>query len=366
MRLLQVVESAATGVGRHVMDLSGGLLERGDEVVLAYADWRMDRMFAEGLARLEPKGLKAIKLPFSREIGPEDLRSIRALRDLIRTHGPFDAVHGHSSKGGAVARVAARTVPRRLYTPHAYITMAPTIGVRKFRLYRALERYLARLGTGTVCVSHHEKAHAVGTLGIPAPTVHVVHNGVAGPARGDRESIRAELGVQEGDVAFGFVGRLWTQKNPLLAVDAFARLRAVHPEARLLMVGTGDLEDAIRARGVPGVELLGERNGPQTMHAFDAFVLPSDYEGFPYVTLEAMATGVPVISTETGAIGEAVRDGVDGFLVPPGDATALSGAMARLMADPALRARMGASARERAGSFTIDGMVEKIRTLYAG
>ncbi|RYG38399.1 glycosyltransferase family 1 protein [bacterium] len=364
MRVLQVVESAATGVGRHVIDLCGGLLEHGDEVVLAYADWRMDRMFAEGLARLEPKGLRAIKIPFSREIGPEDLRSIRALRDLIRTQGPFDAVHGHSSKGGAVARVAARTVPRRLYTPHAYITMSPTIGVRKFRLYRALERYLARLGTGTVCVSHHEKAHAVGTLGLSPASVHVVHNGVAGPASGNRAQVRAELGLSEEEVAFGFVGRLWAQKNPLLAVEAFARIREHHPEARLLMVGTGDLDDAIRARDVPGIELLGERNGPQMMHAFDAFVLPSAYEGFPYVTLEAMVTGVPVISTETGAIGEAVRDGLDGYLVPPGDAEALAGAMSRLVADPGLRARMGGQARTQANLFTVDGMVNKIRDLY--
>ncbi|CAN5523539.1 glycosyltransferase family 4 protein [soil metagenome] len=365
MRLLQVVESAATGVGRHVIDLCGGLLERGDDVTLAYADWRMDKMFAQGLEILQAKGLKTTKLPFSREIGPEDLRSIRALSDFIRKEGSFDAIHGHSSKGGAAARIAGKRVPVRMYTPHAYITMSPTIGPRKFKFYRALERYLARLGTGTVCVSHHEKAHGVGTLKIPASSIHVVHNGVAGPAPGNRNTLRQELGVAEDETTFGFVGRLWSQKNPLLAVDAFAKVRAIHPRTRLLMVGTGEFDTEIRRRDVPGVDLLGERNGPEMMHAFDVFVLSSEYEGFPYVTLEAMATGVPVVSTETGAIGEAVRDGEDGYLVPPSNPEALADAMI-CMIDPGRRAQMGAAARRRAEDFTIDAMVKKVRTLYAG
>src|SRR5438045_5689697 len=111
LRVLLVVESSAAGTGRHVMDLAEGLLARGCEVHLIYSARRMDQMFADRLAKLP--AMKRLSLPMRRNIHPGDFGIVRAVRRYLGEFGPFDLIHGHSSKGGAVARLAAigRGVP---------------------------------------------------------------------------------------------------------------------------------------------------------------------------------------------------------------------------------------------------------------
>src|SRR5579862_7837079 len=105
MRVLFVVESSLAGTGRHVLDLSEGLLRRGCEVHLLYATRRADRLFLDRLGALP--GLRSAVVPMRTGIHPSDLPAVLAVRRYAREFGPFDVIHGHSSKGGAMARLAA-------------------------------------------------------------------------------------------------------------------------------------------------------------------------------------------------------------------------------------------------------------------
>ena len=168
-----------------------------------------------------------------------------------------------------------------------------------------------------------------------------------------RQRIRAALGVPEEAVVVLAVSRLvWHKGYPELA----AAMRAV-PGAMLWVVGERlasdrgpDMAALLRGAGLGArLRLLGYRDDvPDLMAAADIFALPSRFEGLPMSVIEAMLTGLPVVATNVRGPAEQVVPEATGLLVPAGDSSALAAALARLVADKALRARMGAAGRERA------------------
>ena len=123
LKILLVLEAAGAGVGRHVVDLVAGLLARGHAVDVVYSPARAEASFVAQLEALQG-ALTVRELPMQRSVGIRDLAAARGLRRLIRAGGPYDVVHAHSSKAGALLRLAAIGLPaRRFYTPHAFITL---------------------------------------------------------------------------------------------------------------------------------------------------------------------------------------------------------------------------------------------------
>lgn len=169
-----------------------------------------------------------------------------------------------------------------------------------------------------------------------------------------------------------FLGRLGKRKGVYDLLQAAATLVSHHPQLRLLLGGDGEL-DAVRAQaealGIGGhVELLGWVSGADKSRLLNEaaiYVLPSYNEGLPMSVLEAMAYGLPIVSTPIGGIPDAVRDGKEGYLVAPGDVEALADRLDRLLTDVALRAHMGEAAHARALShFDATGIVEQWLKLY--
>jgi glycosyltransferase involved in cell wall biosynthesis len=146
------------------------------------------------------------------------------------------------------------------------------------------------------------------------------------------------------------IGRFAFPKDFATLVEALAATQA---DYRAAFVGEGpllpEIAVTIRQRGLTErIDLLGNRGDvPGVLASADVFVLSSRSEGFPVSILEAMAAGLPVVATDVGGIAESVIDGETGLLVPPGDPGALAAALDRLLADSALRQRLGAAGRER-------------------
>lgn len=368
LRLLQVLEPSGGGSGRHFIDLCRGLKERGHAVHAVYSPRRAEERFVGELVSLGLDGVYAVDM--ARSVGASDIASFAKLRRLIRVHGPFDIIHGHSSKAGALARL--RLPGRRaarVYTPHAFRTMDPTLGKAGRIAYGTIERFLALLFTERlICVSADEYAHARG-IGVPRRKLSIVVNGVEAPPEGLRSSLREQLAIPADALVFGFIGRLTPQKAPERLVDAFTIAAANLPNARLLMVGAGELEEDVRRRieaSAAGgrIHLTNRFTGPQAMDAIDALVMPSRYEAMSYVMLEAAAAGKPLILTEVGGASTVLDDDRNGILVAnDDDPYKLAAAMVRL-ADPLRLEAYVAAAAQRKGDYGLPRMIAETEAIY--
>jgi glycosyltransferase involved in cell wall biosynthesis len=365
---LIVAEATGGGSGRHVAELAEGLLGAGCQVHLIYSDLRAEQAFRNALASL--KGLRALQVPMRREPHLSDIACLWQIRRHIQKVGGFDIVHAHSSKAGVLARLAAfGTGAAKIYTPHAMRTMDPTLhpAVREF--YRAIEVGLARTSCeAVIAVSEYELQHVI-RQGVPAQKTHMVTNGIPQVGRNDRAAIRGELGIAADDVSIGFIGRLVPQKAPGRFVAAVASVARRDPRVRGILVGTGPLRESVhnaaRDAGVfERIVWVTDRHGPEVLPAFDMLLMPSLYEGMPYVLLEALAVGVPVIATDVGGVDEAIENGVTGFIVPQQDAAALLEKVQLLVENADLRQTMAKASLRKSGEMSVEHMVEQTLQVY--
>ncbi len=306
-----MLEASFAGAGQHVLDLAEGLLTLGQEVHLAYSPRRMEPRFADALQVLKAKGLVAAEVPMGPEPGAEDLAAIWRVRHYLTAAGPFDVVHGHSSKAGAVARLAATGLGvRRIYTPHAFKTMDPECPRGRFMLYGAVERLLARYATDRLVLSSTEEARHARSQGMPVEKTTVIPSGVRIPDDlPDRARARASFDLAEDALVLAWIGRLVPQKAPERFIGVVAGLSPELPKMRALMLGYGQLEakvrDLIRTRDLAMVvQLHGNRRGWDALAAADLLVLTSRYEAMPYVILEAQALGVPAVASDVAGLRE--------------------------------------------------------------
>jgi glycosyltransferase involved in cell wall biosynthesis len=191
--------------------------------------------------------------------------------------------------------------------------------------------------------------------------LHVVARGVDtelfSPARRSVE-LRRSWGLEDDDLAVLHVGRLAAEKNLPLLLEAFARIKAQQPSARLVLVGDGPMRS--RLSGNPDCRFAGMRSGEDLATHYacgDLFLFPSMTETYGNVTAEALASGLAVVAYDYAAAGLLIEDGVNGLLAPSGDGEAFTAASLRLAGDPMLRATMRLRAREGVASMDWGGIV---------
>jgi sugar transferase (PEP-CTERM/EpsH1 system associated) len=265
-------------------------------------------------------------------------------------------------------------VPVRVHAEHGRDARDPDGSNRKHNLLR---RLLVPAIDCFVPVSRDLRNWLAGTVGVPDAKNRLIDNGVdTATYRPDPAAPLPEAWPDWCDCfVIGTVGRVQDVKDHAALVDAFARLRELLPEAaprlRLAIVGEGPLRAALQRKvseaGLDEFVLLpGARNDiAAVMRSFDVFALSSIAEGTPVTMLEAMASGLPVVSTAVGGIPELVQENETGFLVPAGNPAALATALARYAAEPQLARRHGALARARVEQhYSMDAMLSHYLALY--
>lgn len=376
MKVLLVLEASLGGSGRHALDLAAGLLDRGSEVFLFHSTSRADQQFLAGLASLRAKrtDFHCHSVPITREVTLSDLSSYAALQRYVATHGPFDVIHAHSTKAGFLARLLLNVGGARMvYTPHGLMSLNPELAGMRRRAVCALESILAHRCDAVIAVSEVERRCAVQT-GIDPKKLTVIPNGIQ-PTAADlqlksRSSIRASMGLPTACICIGFVGRFVPYKKPERVLEAFALLKQrTAKDVRLAMIGGGPLESMLRLSASQlgigdSVHFLGQVDGAAHMPAFDFLAHTSAFEAFAYVFIEALSSGVPIVTTRVGATDELSLDGVTGYVCDPWNPSAFADYLQLLVDDPQRRAAMSAAARERAAGFTVAKMVDAIAGLY--
>jgi glycosyltransferase involved in cell wall biosynthesis len=182
-----------------------------------------------------------------------------------------------------------------------------------------------------------------------------------------REATRAALGVAPDESMLLYVGRLAAEKNLHLLLEGWQRVFARHPRARLVVVGTGPLEEALQTDVPAGVILAGVRTGPELSAIYaaaDCFAFPSSTETFGNVLLEAMSSGLPALAVRAGGVLDFAVHGVNAWLVTPDSVPALAEGLEALLDDPALRERLRAGALATAGQRDWQAIFDGVVTEY--
>lgn len=313
---------------------------------------------------LEAAGIPHIPLPAATRAMDlrRDLAALVAVTRQFRRLRP-DIVHTHNPKPGVYGRVGARLarVPVVVNTVHGLYAQPGDPWPRRAAVYAA-ERVAAACSHAEL-VQNPEDAAVLRRLGVPARRIRVLGNGVDlarfDPARFDaahRRRVRRRLGIGDGEVVAGVVGRLVVAKGYREVFAAARRLRRTVPHVRVVAVGPHepDKADAITASEraaaeADGVSFLGMRDDIDALYpAFDLYVLASHREGWPRSAMEAAAMGLPVVATDIRGCRQVVDHGDTGLLVPARNPPALAAAIAGLAQDPRRRRRLGRAARSKA------------------
>lgn len=318
-------------------------------------------------------GVQVTELDMWRRVRPfRDAAAVMGLRRLLRVSRP-DLLHLHSSKAGAIGRLAAAfsgTGPV-VYTPHAYAFLDVAAGWRR-AFYLAAERVLARLADMVVAVSESEREATLRHGLQPASRVTVVPNGL------DEQTLRAlergethHAGESAGVLRLGALGRLERQKAPLRLLDLATALRRRGVRFGLAVAGEGSLASACRTearqRGIDGVvRFLGHVDDVRAFYRdIDVFVTTASFEGMPYSILDAMAAAVPVVGFDVPGVRDLVTSGETGYLSPAFDIERMVDSVSDLAARADLGRSMGLAGRQRVrASFRLDRQVDALVELY--
>lgn len=325
---------------------------------------------------VQERGISLILEPtMVRELNPiKDLLALIRLTQLMR-RGRYTIVHTHSSKAGILGRWAAKLagVPIIVHTVHGWAHHE-----RQHPLLRAyyilLEKLTLPITDQMIAVTSKDIDKGLRDGIGQSANYLIIRSGIElerfGHPQVPREATRAAWGIPQEATVVGSVTRLSPQKAPLDFVQAAALVARDYPDTYFVMVGDGPLRQEVEALATQlGIAdrlvLTGlRRDVPELLAAFDLFALSSLWEGLPRVLPQAMATSLPIVATACDGSAEAIEEGVNGFLVPPGEPAVLAQRLCQLIAQPRLAQQMGAAGYARVQEFSDRGMVSAIANLY--
>lgn len=286
--------------------------------------------------------------------------------DILHTHGGIAGLYGRWAGRRAGTPVLVHTL-HGIHYLHYRNLILKTLSIK-------LEKAFSRFTDAVILVSDADFRRAGKFRLAPAAKLALIKNGLDFPGPPEVPNVmeeRRKIGLEPSDAVIGTVARLHRQKGLVYLIRAAGRIFNGAPAARIVVVGGGPLEKALQKeiarRGLEGrFHLLGERaDSARILSLLDIFVLPSLWEGLPYVLLEAASLGKPIVATAIDGVTEVLQDGQTGLLVPPADSGSLASAVLRLLKDHQLAAELGRSALAQIPpQFKLSLMIGQTERLY--
>jgi glycosyltransferase involved in cell wall biosynthesis len=363
MHVVQIIDTLTRGGAQQLLVTFGAEAKRRKiaTTVMCLSDDDEGSVLVE---RLRQNGVEVVRFPAGRLADPWRLyKMIRFLR-----RGKFTVAQTHLTYANILGTLAARLAHIPVVGTLHLAGANPDLLPRKQQIENAMLRRWSNeiIAVGYAAAEIHE------TL-IPGREITVIPNAVEPLppiSSEERQNLRTELLGEPTRPVLLSIGRLSSIKALPDMIDAFAIVALRHPEAMLIMAGSGDEHDKIVARiahhGLEQrVRMLGARDDvARLMHSADVFVSSSFREGLPVAVLEAMSAGLPVVGTAVGDMPQVVVEGT-GFLVPPHEPEQLGEALNALLDDPALMKSLGAGAAARAATdYSPSTWVDRLVSVY--
>ena len=336
----------------HVAQAAGGV-ERYIQMLLKYLDnnkFENILVCSQDFKEEDYKDLADFfeQIEMNRAIGKNDLRAIKEIRKLIKKYKP-DIVYAHSSKAGAVARMADIGLKNYcIYNPHGW-AFNMRCSEKKKTMYTAIEKIAAPFCDKIICISDAEKQSALKKKICKENKLQVIFNGVDIEAY-EKDTYgaveRKDLNIPEDAFVVGMVGRISPQKAPDIFVKMAKRVKEKISNAHFIIVGNGEQESEIRKYAadngfLENLHITGWVNNPMSyIELFDVACLLSRWEGFGLVLPEYMMAGKPIVASKVDAIPNIVKDGQNGLLVEIDDAIGASKAVLQIYQETELKNRL--------------------------
>jgi len=367
LRIVHVVRAPIGGIFRHIVDLADAQAGAGHEVGIICDSTTGGRFEEDIIAKVTPRlALGATRFPMRRSISLTDIAATRHVLAHLAKLTP-DVLHCHGAKGGAYGRLIAAWLGRKrpiacFYAPHGG-TLHFDEDSLEGKIYFAVERWLERLTDALIHVSAYEAETYRRKIGIPRCLAVVIRNGL-------REEEFTPVVPREDARDLLFLGMLRDLKGTDVFLEAIARIEQRYRRKVTAHV-VGQAEEPERYRELAATLGIADRVAfSEPMPARDAFasarliVVPSRAESMPYVVLEAIAAGIPIVATRVGGIPEIFGPAAD-ELVVPGDPGALAQAIEDMLAHPRRIAAGVAAKRDwLRPRFHIEAMQGEIEGLY--
>ena len=343
IRILNVAQ-AAGGVDRYIRMLLKYLdKDKFENVLVCSQDFHEE----------DYKGLVISfeQIEMTRAIGGNDLKAIKEVRALIKKYNP-DIVYAHSSKAGAIARVADIGLRNHcVYNPHGWAFNMRCSAKKKaiYTIYTMIEKIAAPFCDKIICISDAEKQSALDKKICKEDKLQIIFNGVDIEAyeNGAHGAVkRRDLDIPEDAFVVGMVGRISQQKAPDVFIKMAKQVKDEVPNAHFIIVGNGNQEDEIRKYAKDNgfsdsLHITGWVDDPMSyVELFDVACLLSRWEGFGLALPEYMMAGKPIVASRVDAIPNIIRDGENGLLVEVDDDTGASNAVFRIYQEDGLKDRL--------------------------
>ncbi|MEY8349324.1 glycosyltransferase [Bacillus cereus] len=297
------------------------------------------------------------------------IRTLRRLVKIIRNNS-IDIIHTHCPSPDLYGRVAAKIMG----IEDTYTTIHNSAGYSKF-----LENLLGRWTKGYIAISKQVRDYMHEKLLISEDKIHLVFNGIDVDKykniQINKEEYRLKLGLKSDDVVITTIGRVTEQKGHIFLVKAIKKVKEYYPNVRVLIVGNKGLDKVLYKKITDYVELeklqenvsfLGNREDvPEIMKMSDVFVFPSLYEGFALVSLEAMASSIPIIATDVGSIREIIMPNKNGIIIPSKDVKSIEDNILYMLDNPVIAQSMGREGQKFIiDKFSIKQTTKKLEEIY--
>lgn len=343
IRILNVAQ-AAGGVDRYIRMLLKYLdKDKFENVLVCSQDFHEE----------DYKGLVISfeQIEMTRAIGGNDLKAIKEVRALIKKYNP-DIVYAHSSKAGAIARVADIGLRNHcVYNPHGWAFNMRCSAKKKaiYTIYTMIEKIAAPFCDKIICISDAEKQSALDKKICKEDKLQIIFNGVDIEAyeNGAHGAVkRRDLNIPEDAFVVGMVGRISQQKAPDVFIKMAKQVKDEVPNAHFIIVGNGNQEDEIRKYAKDNgfsdsLHITGWVDDPMSyVELFDVACLLSRWEGFGLALPEYMMAGKPIVASRVDAIPNIIRDGENGLLIKVDDDVGASNAVMRIYQEDELKDKL--------------------------